>query len=182
MRWAAESNVNWEAIGAVGELLGSAAVFVTLGYLAIQVRHARAEASRALSQGRMEANRELISLDLEEQNLAARLKAEIAFEVRPTPIVDLLAEQGKLTQEEASRVFLVEVAAWNYRIHVIAHWSDLPASEKAIFDEAIRVRMASDLTRLMYEKHFKAGFHPDVVKYLEKTLSETRAKPPDNGL
>jgi hypothetical protein len=45
--------MNWEAIGAVGELLGSLAVFVTLGYLAVQVRHARAEASRALSQGRM---------------------------------------------------------------------------------------------------------------------------------
>ena len=75
--------MNWDAIGAVGELLGSLAVFVTLGYLAIQVRHARAEASRALSQGRMEANRALLLLDLDEQNLAARLKAEAALEDPP---------------------------------------------------------------------------------------------------
>jgi hypothetical protein len=32
--------VNWVAIGAVGETLGAVAVFVTLGYLAIQVRQA----------------------------------------------------------------------------------------------------------------------------------------------
>ncbi len=162
--------MNWDAIGAVGELLGSLAVFVTLGYLAIQVRHARAEASRALSQGRMEANRALLSLDLEEQNLAARLTAEAAFEVPPPPIVALLIEQAKLTQEDAWRVFLVEVARWNYRIHVIAHWDELPPSEQAIFDSAVRIRMNSDLSRLMYEQHFKAGVHPDVVAYLARTL------------
>lgn len=30
--------MNWEAIGAVGEGLGAAAVFVTLVYLALQIR------------------------------------------------------------------------------------------------------------------------------------------------
>lgn len=33
--------MNWDAIGAVGQVLGSVAVFVTLGYLAVQIRHAR---------------------------------------------------------------------------------------------------------------------------------------------
>ena len=33
--------MNWNAIGAIGQLVGSIAVFVTLGYLSIQVRHAR---------------------------------------------------------------------------------------------------------------------------------------------
>jgi len=162
--------MNWDAIGAVGELLGSLAVFVTLGYLAVQVRHARAEASRALSQGRMESNRALLFMDLDEQNLAARLKAETALEVAPPPIVALLMERASLTQEEAWRVFIAEVARWNYRIHVIAHWDDLPPSEQAIFDGAVRIRMASELSRLIYENHFKPGAHPDVVRYLERTL------------
>ena len=30
--------MNWEAIGAVGEILGATAVLITLGYLAVQVR------------------------------------------------------------------------------------------------------------------------------------------------
>ena len=32
--------MNWEAIGAVGELVGASAVFITLIYLAVQVRNA----------------------------------------------------------------------------------------------------------------------------------------------
>jgi len=31
--------MNWEAIAAIGQMLGSIAVFVTLGYLAVQIRH-----------------------------------------------------------------------------------------------------------------------------------------------
>ena len=30
--------MNWEAIGAVGEVLGAGAVMITLGYLAVQIR------------------------------------------------------------------------------------------------------------------------------------------------
>ena len=33
--------MNWDAIGAIGQMLGSIAVFVTLGYLAVQVRRIR---------------------------------------------------------------------------------------------------------------------------------------------
>jgi hypothetical protein len=34
--------MNWDAIGAIGEVLGAAVVVLTLGYLAVQVRHAKA--------------------------------------------------------------------------------------------------------------------------------------------
>jgi hypothetical protein len=33
--------MNWDALGAFAELIGSVAVLVTLGYLAVQVRHSR---------------------------------------------------------------------------------------------------------------------------------------------
>jgi hypothetical protein len=36
--------MNWEAIGAIGQVLGSAAVFVSLGYLAVQIRRSTAQA------------------------------------------------------------------------------------------------------------------------------------------
>ncbi|MFT5287002.1 MAG: hypothetical protein ACI8TQ_003177 [Planctomycetota bacterium] len=42
--------MNWEAIGAVGEVLGAVAVILTLGYLAVQVRQSnRAMKSTALN-------------------------------------------------------------------------------------------------------------------------------------
>ena len=34
--------MNWEAVGAVGEVLGAIGVIATLGYLAIQIRHSNA--------------------------------------------------------------------------------------------------------------------------------------------
>ena len=30
--------MNWEALGAIGEIVGAVAVVVTLGYLAVQIR------------------------------------------------------------------------------------------------------------------------------------------------
>jgi hypothetical protein len=165
--------MNWDAVGAIGELVGSLAVFVTLGYLAMQVNHARAETRRALSQGRMEANRELIALELYEPNLAATMKAEQAFQASPPPVVTMIEGHG-LSREEAWRVFLVEITRWNYRVHVITHAGDLSSAEKSLFDGAIRVRFASKVVRLVYEEHLKPGAHPDVVKYIEEVLAEVR--------
>ena len=51
--------MNWEEVGAIGQVLGSIAVFVTLGYLAVQVRHARGGLRRSIRQGRGEALRDL---------------------------------------------------------------------------------------------------------------------------
>ena len=39
--------MNWDAIGAVGEIIGALAVVLTLGYLAIQTRHSAAATQSA---------------------------------------------------------------------------------------------------------------------------------------
>ena len=44
--------MSWDAIGAIGEMIGSFAVLVTLVYVAIQVRVARSETARAISRSR----------------------------------------------------------------------------------------------------------------------------------
>jgi hypothetical protein len=38
-----ENEMNWEAIGAIGEILGAVAVVATLGYLATQIKQSRRE-------------------------------------------------------------------------------------------------------------------------------------------
>jgi hypothetical protein len=52
--------MNWEAIGAVGELIGSLAVLVTLVYLARQITHAREDVGRSINQSRAETVRQLL--------------------------------------------------------------------------------------------------------------------------
>ena len=51
--------MNWEAIGAVGEILGALAVVVSLGYVAIQIRQNTTEARIQRTQNLISANSEL---------------------------------------------------------------------------------------------------------------------------
>ena len=57
--------MNWEAIGAIGEILGAAAVFVTLVYLAMQIRQNTASMTTSVYESAMggfnELNQTLIS-------------------------------------------------------------------------------------------------------------------------
>lgn len=39
VRQRGNANMNWEALGAIGEIVGALGVIITLGYLAIQIRH-----------------------------------------------------------------------------------------------------------------------------------------------
>lgn len=43
--------MNWDQIGAIGQVLGSVAVLVTLGYLAVQVKLSRQDARRITARG-----------------------------------------------------------------------------------------------------------------------------------
>jgi hypothetical protein len=56
--------MNWDAIGAIGQVLGSLAVCVTLGYLATQVRQARRQMQRAATDNRAATVRQLMLTQL----------------------------------------------------------------------------------------------------------------------
>ena len=61
--------MNWDAIGAVGQMLGSIAVLVALAYLTIQVRQAKDEVRRSVAQNRGEAARELCMCRVTDERL-----------------------------------------------------------------------------------------------------------------
>ena len=54
--------MNWDAIGAVGELIGAIAVVATLAYLAVQVRFAKASAADLSRISRADGVRETLQL------------------------------------------------------------------------------------------------------------------------
>ena len=51
--------MNWEEVGALGEMFSAVIMTITLWYLAIQVRHARREVQRSISHSRAESLRQL---------------------------------------------------------------------------------------------------------------------------
>jgi hypothetical protein len=164
--------MDWDAIGAIGEVLGATAVFVTLVYLAVQLRYARAETRRALSQGRLEATGRNLSLMMGD-GLAARIKADASLGGPLQPIVASLIEQTGLTSEEALRLFMEEIVDWNYRLHVITHVDDLVPLERDLFEGATHRRYASGgVSAFLWKHHFKQVGHPDAVAYIERVLAE----------
>lgn len=69
--------MNWDAIGAVGEILGAAAVVATLAYLAIQIRHAKDASADVNRLSRAAGVRETIALNLgDSQLINAWIKAQ----------------------------------------------------------------------------------------------------------
>ena len=94
--------MNWEALGATGEMLSAVAVFVTLWYLATQVRHGRREIERSISLGRAES---LSQLQLNRANNAhlgsVWVRATAALGSGPSDFDTAMMEQAGLNAEDA---------------------------------------------------------------------------------
>ena len=92
--------MNWDEVSAIGQVLGSVAVFVTLIYLAIQTRHSRREVRRSVSQSRAATVRELSLLRVQDPSLCQlHVKANLALAAggqRP-PFRQALIERVGLT-------------------------------------------------------------------------------------
>ena len=90
--------MNWDAIGAVGEIVGASAVVVTLIYLAIQVAHARrAQQAEAIRSNRIE-------------------RREYHTGVRDSPYIPIIfsrIENGEeITKEDEFRLLNHYAATW----------------------------------------------------------------------
>ena len=171
--------MNWDAIGALGQMLGSIAVFVTLGYLAGQVRYARTETRRALSQGRAEAARDILARQTLDRINSAHLKAEAALGGVHSPFMTALIEQAGLMEEEASLLHWTQYSWWMYRLQIIPHVDELTPMERRSFDSSLAANYGlPGVHRLFYETQIKPFAHPDAIHYVESVVAEFTL--PDN--
>jgi len=92
--------MNWEAIGAIGEVLGAAAVVLTLGYLAVQVRHAKAATADQSRLYRATAAREVILETSRDETLRMLQTKSWGME----QYYQAMAEELGLTIEEATKL------------------------------------------------------------------------------
>ena len=165
--------MSWDAIGAIGQLLGSIAVFITLGYLAIQVRHARNEAGRALSQGRGEALRDLIAAMKDERMVSATLKMNAGFGVSSNPFIRALMDKAELSEGDAMLVFWNQIAWWNYFLQMIPKVDELSAMERAQFEVPIRGFFGHPGPGQLFLEHYvRPRGHPDAIRYIDNVLAQ----------
>jgi hypothetical protein len=169
--------MNWDEVGAIGQVLGSIAVFVTLVYLSIQTNHARREAQRALLQSRSEAIRELQLHAAANPDLIAKfVKVHTALGGVPHPFMSEVMERTGVSLEDAFRLFFWQMAWMQYPAHLIQHADEIPPNERAGFDGTIR----NVYGRPGIFQHFYAtlkttgGMNPEVVRYIDNLLAQPR--------
>ena len=118
--------MNWDAIGAIGEIVGSLAVVLTLGYLAVQIRTAQKSAIDTNRQSRAAGVREMLMTLVTEPQIQKVLD-------KTTPeyssASSLLGQKFGLSSEEAS--LLMNYCQYWWWVHW-AHWASIKSDEDAL--------------------------------------------------
>jgi hypothetical protein len=166
--------MNWDAIGAIGEALGAGAVFITLIYLAVQVRHARAEVARSVVHSRTTAAREHnLALALNERIDLITRKANTNLGGANLPVVDVLVERAGLTPEEADTFIHAQVARWQFQTQIIDDLPEMSGGHRAEFKNFVRgVYGANQPATQLWYQTVKSSLNPDAVRHIDAILAE----------
>ena len=165
----------WEEVGAIGQLLGSLAVLVTLIYLSIQVRHARSEAQRSISESRAQRSLEInLALATNERLAAIHAKANATLmsggDKSPSPFMEEWTRRTGLTREEAISLHSESIARWSNVAQTFLYIDELNPGDRAQFDGSTRFALSEHAYRLWYDL-FKPNLNPDAVRYVDNLLA-----------
>jgi hypothetical protein len=165
--------MNWNAIGAIGQILGALAVFVTIAYLAVQVRDTEREMGRAIVQSRTEGfNQSNLLLAANERLVDIHVKGDAALSGdQPPPqwFVEYTKKTG-LTSTEAYMLSAELSARWNTYSQAILYVDELPPAARAELDRGLRFFLSEPVAHLWYDSA-KARANPDAVRYIDKLLA-----------
>ena len=162
--------MNWEAIAAIGQMLGSVAVFVALGYLAIQQRYTRRELQRSISQSRSDAARQLMMTQATDGRLVSILQRASTEHGGVFPRI--ATPTSTITLEEEATWSAWEFAWWQYRTQTITHIDELPAGECVQFDRGVGAAYGLPGSSRVWYEHFKVStLNPDAVRYIDNLLA-----------
>ena len=101
--------MNCDAMAAIGQAVSALALVFVL----VQLRHARQEVRRSVSQARADVGRELWMLRTDNPQLSGLLlRTEAALSGQQPPLMAELAAKANITPEEAMQVFSHQWAWW----------------------------------------------------------------------
>jgi len=164
--------MNWEEVGAIGQVLGSVAVFITLVYLAVQVRHARQDVRRSINQSRFETIRQFnMTYATDERLNNLRVKSHLLLGGQEFPFPRELRDRTGMTGEEAGALNWDQQAWWQYRCQMIPYLDELPGDERKMFEFGIRQYRDVPLPKLWYETN-KPFLNPVIVRYVDNLLAQ----------
>ena len=162
--------MNWDAIVAVGQAISSLALVFVL----VQLRHARQEVRRSVSQTRADVGPELWMLRADNPQLSGLiLRTEAAPGGQQSPFFAELAAKANVTLDEASQVFSHHFAWWMYQAQVIAFAKELRAGERAQFDAGLRRYYGISQSGQIWFRAMRNILDPDAVRYVDNLLAQS---------
>jgi len=169
--------MNWEAIGAAGELLGSVAVLVTLVYLAVQVGHAKEQMARGARGARYEALRQLYTLSSSQELMSAHLSMNGRLGVEPTAWTRFVLECGG-TREEAHLLNMQEWFRWSLVEQTLTSASELRPAERIQAETSYRALYGGKgVSANWFRIVARPALNADVVRYIDDLLEQPDRAP-----
>jgi hypothetical protein len=114
--------VNWEIIGAVGELISGLAVLLTLVYLSWQLRDARNEMRQTIRQNRDTALREILIAEMNHNEDLVRIDSALGVN---THVARILTEKLDLPPKDVQLYSKRQELWWFYRTSTLANLDSL---------------------------------------------------------
>jgi hypothetical protein len=162
--------MDWEAIGAIGEIVGAAAVVVTLGYLATQIQYAKIAASDSNRLIRASGVREMYLAQAQDPTLAMSLAA---FDSTADAYYRAYAAEFGTTVEQA-----ICTDSQN-QYYFWLHWGQF-ASLKTTADEEELRNVARGFYSVPYVRYSwdtspyaKTLLEPRFIDFIDQILAET---------
>ena len=172
--------MNWNAIGAIGQILGSLATFVTVGYLAVQVHDSETESRRALAQTRMQQtldmgesminNRSLMDVELKfiTAIMTKRLSAVPASSnyTGMQTFTAAVTQNANVDSTDAYGLVLHYFSLWNNFSDTIAHIDELLPIDRLGFDRELRATLGNPGFAFWYQT-FKPVLVSQTISYVD---------------
>jgi len=172
--------MNWEEVGAIGQMLGSIAVFITLGYLSVQVGHAREQMSRSARAARHEAIRQYFMFEYTSSHRTEallRLDPNIGVKGAYSAWTDFIMQRGG-TRGEAQRLNFSELVYWSVAEQNIGTIDDFSLGERSQFESALRfVYGGGSSLRTKWYETTKFRLNPDAVRFIDNLLAQPDSTP-----
>jgi hypothetical protein len=163
--------MNWEAIGAIGEILGALAVVLTLGYLAVQIRYSRLSAADASRQGRAVGVRELMLSTASDPEIHRLWHKGFKQDVR----YETLGKEWGMSAEAAHKLDMV-CASWMW-----LHWGQWASTNTP--DDIVEIKhivsefySAPPMSISWTISPYKEMLDENFVRFVNEVLEEERLK------
>lgn len=166
--------MNWDAIGAVGEVLGSIAVLATLAYLAVQVRHAREQMARSARDARSDALRQLSTLMVTTPELRHALRnvsERLSHSPENSAWADFVTANGG-SADEAELIGSHQFMRWSMAEQTFSNFRDLSPGEQQQVESFYRSIYGGDgLAAHWYRIVARPRLNPDIVHIIDDLLA-----------